>query len=110
MNMKQLVTTIPLLLAAKTAFAVENPLGDGTGNLDTIPQVISAILEVIVQIGTIILVLYIIWSGYLFVTAQGNVDQVKRAKSSIKWAVLGGALLLGAWALSVAIKDTIAAL
>lgn len=83
-----------------------NPIG-GSITMDTIPQLISAILDVVVRIGSVVLVFMIIYSGYIFVTAQGNMEQLTKAKHTLKWAIIGGALLLGAWALSLGIGETI---
>jgi len=82
---------------------LESPLG-GVSNLNNL---IEKILEVVVQIGTPIAVLFIIYAGFLFVTAQGNETKITKAKNAFTWAIIGTAVLLGAWVLAVAIEGTI---
>jgi hypothetical protein len=81
---------------------VENPL-----KYDTIGKLISAILTVVVEIGAIVGVLFIIWSGFLFVAAQGNQDKLKRAKSTFWTTIIGLAILLGASVITKIIFNTI---
>ena len=106
---KYIVPTFFLSHILVASAALTNPVGGAT-TMDTIPQFLQAALEVVVRVGAIVLVFMIIYSGYLFVTAQGNMEQVKKAKHTITWAILGGALLLGAWALAVGIGATVDAL
>jgi len=68
---------------------------------------LRALLEVITQIGVIALTVMLIYSGFLFVTAQGNQEQLTKAKSAFSWVVIGGAIVLGAWALSIGIAETV---
>ncbi len=82
---------------------LQSPLG-GVSNLNNL---IKKILEVVVDIGTPIAVLFIIYAGFLFVTAQGNETKITKAKNAFTWAVIGTAVLLGAWVLAVAIEGTI---
>ncbi len=98
------------LIPAPLYAALANPIGNSGTPMDTVTEFFAAVLSVIVRVGSMVLVIMIIYAGYLFISAQGNMDQLKSAKHTLKWAVLGGALLLGAWALSLGIGDTINAL
>jgi len=53
------------------------------------------------------IVLMIIYSGFLFVTARGDEQQITRAKNTFFWAIVGGAVLLGAEVLANAIVGTL---
>jgi hypothetical protein len=81
---------------------LDNPL-----TVDTLSEFLSQILDVVVIIGTPIVVFFIIYAGFLFVTARGNEEQLSKAKQTIIWVIVGAALVLGAQALSVAIKETV---
>lgn len=83
-----------------------NPLG----SISSFSDFVSAILGIVVSIGVPVAVLAIIFSGFLFVTAQGNEEKLKTAKSAFLWSVIGTAILLGAWAISQAIDTTIQAI
>jgi len=69
-------------------------------------DVIAAVLDVVVQIGVIVVVLAIIYAGFLFVTAQGSDDKIEKAKRTFFWVVIGAIVVLGANALSDVIKNT----
>ena len=97
-----------LLLSPLISFAqgsVPNPLGP-TGPND-IPTFLNSLFADIVKIGAVVLAFYIVYSGYLFVSAQGNEQALQKAKDSFKWVLIGGAILLGAQVLSSAILTTI---
>ena len=53
------------------------------------------------------LVLAVIYAGFLFVKAQGNSGELEIAKNALLYTVIGGALLLGAFVIATAIKQTV---
>lgn len=66
----------------------------------------NAILDGVVEIGTIILTLALVYVGFLFVVAQGNEEKLKNARGALMWTVIGGLVLLGAKAIGLAIQAT----
>ena len=82
--------------------ALKNPL-----KFQTVPAFIAALLDIVVKIGAPIAVLFIIYSGFLFVKAQGNEEKITEAKRALGWTLVGTAVLLGSWAISEIIKNTI---
>jgi hypothetical protein len=99
------------------------PEGDGTGtggtgdtklvNLSTvnsIPELLEKVLSLLVQVGTILLVFFLILTGFKFVAAQGNPGAIEEARTSLTWVVIGGMLLLGAQALSMVIAAAVTSL
>jgi hypothetical protein len=74
---------------------------------ETFDKFIDKILTVVIQVGATVLVFFIVYSGFLFVSARGNEEQLKKAKTAILWTVIGGAILLGAKVLEHAISQTI---
>jgi ABC-type uncharacterized transport system permease subunit len=81
---------------------LENPLKD----IDDLPSLLRAILGAIVQLGAILLVVMLVWVGFLFVTARGNPEEISKARSALTWTVIGGLILLGAQAISEVIQAT----
>ena len=71
---------------------------------------VQAILNIVVKIGIPIAAIAIIFSGFLFVKAQGNPEEITKAKTAFVWSVVGTAILLGAWVFAQAIGTTISAL
>ena len=82
---------------------LQNPLP-----YDSLPLFLQAILEeIVIPIGFIIVVLSLIYSGFLYVKAQGNSDQISRAHQAFLWTAVGAVVLLGAWAISQVICNTL---
>ena len=73
----------------------------------TLDAAISAILGVLINLGAVILVLFFVYAGFMFVSAQGDPKKLEKAKSAFFWTVVGGIILLGAQALSVLIQQTL---
>lgn len=83
-----------------------NPLN----NINSLPEFLNKILEAVVQLGTIVLILAIVYVGFLFVVAQGNEEKIKSARSALFWTVIGGLVLLGAQTIGLVISSTVGAL
>ncbi len=93
------------LFAADVAFAqLKNPLSD---NFSTIPQFVSGALKVMVMVALPIITLFMVYSGFLFVFAQGNQEQLSKAKTNFVYVVIGAILILGAWVFASLIGGTI---
>lgn len=92
--------------------------GDATGNtrlvnlasVDSVPELLEKALSLLVQVGTILLVFFLVLTGFKFVAAQGNPGAIEEARSSLTWVVIGGMLLLGAQALSMVIAAAVTSL
>ena len=81
---------------------LENPL-----NVSSLPELLTAILNGVVEIGAILLTVMIVYVGFLFVAAQGNEEKIRSARSALVWTVIGGLILLGASAISAVIQATV---
>lgn len=77
---------------------------------NSIPALIKAILEGVLKIGIPIIALAIIYSGFLFVFAQGNPEKIGKAKSAFTYTIIGAAILLGSWAIAKLISETVLSL
>lgn len=71
---------------------------------------VEAVLKVAVQILMPFVVLAFVYSGFLFVRAQGAPAELESAKKAIFWSVIGAFILLGAWAFAKIIGTTVTAL
>jgi hypothetical protein len=71
---------------------------------------LKVLVEGVIQIGMPIVALAIIYCGFLFVSARGNPEALTKAKDALLYTLLGAAILLGAWALALAIQTTVKAL
>lgn len=70
-------------------------------------QLVKQILDVVVEFGAIIVVFFVVYSGFLFVKAQGNEGELSKAKATFFWTVVGGMIVLGAHVLSRIIQQTV---
>jgi hypothetical protein len=87
---------------------IENPFNCGGVSNCTLQTLIETIVKnILMPIGGVIAVLMIMYAGFLFVTARGNTGQLDKAKDALLYAVIGAAILLGAWVISQAIGTTI---
>jgi hypothetical protein len=82
--------------------SIENPT-----NVDTISEFIKAIVDAVLVVGIPIVVLAIIYTGFLFVKAQGNSEELTKAKKALLYTLIGAALLLGAFVIANAIQATV---
>lgn len=73
----------------------------------TIQEFFAALLDVIITIAFPFIILAIIYTGFLFVKAQGNSEELEKAKRAFLWTVIGALILLGAKAISLLIQGTI---
>ncbi len=82
-----------------------NPL-----KVNTIQELLNLILQVVVTLAVPIIVLFIIYSGFLYVTAQGKPEAIKKATTAFTWTIIGGVIVLGASLLLTVITNTVNAL
>lgn len=83
---------------------INNPLGK---NITDIPSFIEALVNIVLIVGIPIVALAIIYTGFLFVTAQGNSEKITKAKKALVYTLIGAALLLGAFVIAKAIGATV---
>jgi len=80
-----------------------NPLN----GINDLPTLISTILNKIVEpLAAVAVVVMIIYSGFKFLTAQGNATEIAKARTSLLWVLIGAGILLGAAAIAAAVQGT----
>lgn len=103
-----LIINTGLILPLKIVMAqsvIGNPL-----KAQSFSDLITSLANIAFMIGFPIAVMFILWSGFLFVSARGNEEQIKTAKKTFTWAIIGTAILLGAKVIAVAVQTTILSL
>src|SRR3989339_1039988 len=73
--------------------------GDGAPTKD-LPTIIGSIIRVILTLLGVLLLVYIVYGGVLWMTAGGDIEDVKKAKAIIQQAIIGVAIVLAAYAIS----------
>lgn len=84
---------------------LENPLGPS--GVNTISDFVRRLLDIVLTIGIPVITIFIIYSGFLFVTARGKEEAITKAKENLLTTIIGAAILLGAWVLAQALGSTI---
>lgn len=97
------LSALPKVAGAVDVVVLKNPL-----DFETIPALLVAILNVIIVIAVPIIVFFIIYAGFLYVTARGNAEQVRTATRALTYAIIGGVLILGAVVIAEIIGNIVA--
>ena len=79
-----------------------NPL-----NFGSIPEFLAGALKALAMIALPIITLFLVISGFLFITAQGSEDKLKKAKLNFMYVIIGALLILGAWIIATLIAGTV---
>jgi hypothetical protein len=89
-----------------------NPLGVGTcsSNGTCLESFLNSILQFVVRIGSIVVILMLVYIGFLYVIAQGKPAELTKAHNALMWTVVGALILLGAQAISLGIQATVQAI
>ncbi len=78
-------------------------------NVTTIEELLEAILTILITLATPIIIFFIIYGGYLYVTARGNPEQIKTATTALTYAIIGGVIIIGAVAIGTIIGNLVGA-
>ena len=101
-----LVTAFFLAAMTLTAEAQQGPLKNPL-NFNSIPEFLAGALKALAMIALPIITLFLVISGFLFVTAQGNEQKLSKAKLNFLYVVIGALLILGAWIIATLIAGTV---
>jgi len=82
---------------------IKNPLGDKT----EIKDIIAAILKGVIEIALPLVILMVIYSGFLYVIARGKPEAIEKAHKTLTYTLLGAAILLGAQLIATVLIGTI---
>jgi hypothetical protein len=85
--------------------SVVNPL-----EADNITQLFQDIIDILLVFAIPLIVFFIIYAGFLYVTARGNESTISKAHMALLYALIGGVLILGAKVLIEVISGTVDAL
>ncbi len=89
-------------VATKVSVKLQNPI-----KVDTFSALVEKVIYAAVQILMPFVVLAFVYSGFLFVKAQGKQEEITAAKSAIGWSIVGAFILLGAWGFAQIIGKTV---
>lgn len=110
---KIIAFSLPFLIIPGAALAAQCGAGGGGTGLcnplgyTSLVEFLSRVLQLIAQIGFPVIVLFIVFIGFKFITANGKPEEISKVQSLFFWAIVGSLIVLGAQALSLAIQATV---
>lgn len=87
-----LLPTIALAQSGGGYIGIKNP----ATSVNSISDIITAVVRVVRMVAIPFVVLAIIYSGWLFIAAQGNPDKLKSARGVFLWTLIGTLVVLSA--------------
>ena len=84
--------------------SLKNPL---SADFSDIPKFIAGALRIMVMVALPIITFFFVYSGFLFIKAQGNPGELTKAKTNFVYVVIGALLILGAWIIATLISGTV---
>lgn len=97
---------LPGYFVAHAQSTYPNPTAAGL-NVSSIPCLLLALVDLVFLIGVPIVVMSIIYSGFIFVTAGDNESKSTKARFVFTWTMIGALVLFGAKAIALAIETTV---
>lgn len=105
-KISRIALPLTLLTAASTVFAMTKLAQPAPGGGATLQDFIAVLIEIIQAIGIPILVICIIYAGYIIVTAGGSEEKVTKGKTWIFWTLIGAAIILSAQVIANLVYST----
>lgn len=84
-------------------------IGYKTDNTVTIYSIVGNIITMVLSFLGIIFLILMVYAGYLWMMAQGNDEQVTRARNMITAAIIGLVIVVSAYAISYFVIEKIGA-
>lgn len=108
--------TLPVLLLPAVALAQITEaktelglVGDAIGaEADlTLPELIGNIIKVLLSVLGIIFVVLVVYAGFLYLTAGGEPEKVKKAKTLLSQSIIGLIIIVAAYAIAAFVIDAL---
>lgn len=94
-----LLVTTPA--SAQNIVPIPNPAGNYAENIG---DIIERVAQFIAYLAFPLVAAMIIFAGIRFLLARGNEQKVQEAKETLKWAILGAAIVIGAYAIVLTLR------
>lgn len=100
---------LTLFLSAPTLSfgALSISLPTNVVGFNSIEGLLKALLDVFIVVATPIIIIFIIYGGFQYVTARGNAEQIQNATRTLTYAIIGGVLILGSVILGELVLGTV---
>ena len=81
---------------------LDNPL-----TFPSITSLLVAILNALIVISIPIIVMFIIYAGFMYVTAQGNPEKLQVASKALMYSIIGGVVIVSSVAILAIIRSVV---
>lgn len=95
-----LALALPVFAFAQTTFT--NPIVFGS-----VQGLVTAIVQALIVMLIPIVVFFVIFAGFKYVTARGNPNDIKQANQALMYAIIGGVIIIGAFAITQIVVNTV---
>ncbi|HEY9480952.1 MAG TPA: hypothetical protein VIR98_01815 [Candidatus Paceibacterota bacterium] len=92
--------------AAKVNFGLPNPVG-GEKGVNSLYGLFNKIFGFVIGLAYIVVAIFIVLSGFKFITAQGSTDKLNDAKHMFYGTIIGALLVIGAQLIAGVLKTVI---
>jgi len=89
-----------------TAAPFDNIAAPGVG-FTSLSELFPQFFSIIMTVGAVVLLFFLFWGAFKYLTAGSNEDNVKKARTTITNAIVGMFLLASAWVLWTVVIDFI---
>lgn len=94
-----------------SAFGKSGTLEDEAGDLgfvDSDPLTITAVvIQTFLSILGLVAIIYVIYAGFLWMTARGNQDQAQKARDILRTATIGLVIILSSYSIALFVFNSI---
>lgn len=101
--MKKLLTSIATILILPLITAM--PVFAASEDVTKVENFIKSIIQILTGVSGLVATIFIIMGGFNYVVSSGNPEKLHRAKHTLLYAVIGLAIVLGAFILSNLVVD-----
>ena len=84
---------------------IHNPATRAGNNLMSL--LITILQRVVMPVAAVVVVMWIIYAGFKYLTAQGKPKEIEEAHQRLLWSLIGAGILLGAAGIAEVVKNTI---
>lgn len=101
------VIILPALVLAGSGPAGTPIFSNPLVGVNSVTDLLVRVLDIVIQVGLVVIVFFIIFAGFKFVTARGNSTKLTEARDALISALVGSAIILGSYAIASALKSTV---
>lgn len=76
----------------------------------TFAALVQGLADAVIKVSIPLVGIFLVYAGFLFVTAGGDEKKLETAKTTFYWSIIGAAVLLGSSVLARAIVDLVKSL